>query len=76
MKNTTLAMVAILAAVAMLSAGLALPTQQAIASDGGGQGNIEVEQKNECSEGDFTGTACSNFADIDSTIDNSERGPD
>jgi hypothetical protein len=36
MKNTTLAMVAVLAAVAMLSAGLAVPMQQAIASDRGG----------------------------------------
>jgi hypothetical protein len=36
MKNITLAMVLVLAAVAMLSAGLAVPMQQAIASDRGG----------------------------------------
>ena len=52
MKNTTLAMVAILAAVAMLSAGLAVPMQQASAgserggSDGGN--NLEVNQEQDC----------------------------
>ena len=52
MKNTTLAMVAILAAVAMLSAGLAVPMQQASAgserggSDGGN--NFEFDNEQEC----------------------------
>jgi hypothetical protein len=52
MKNITLAIVAALAAVAMLSAGLAVPMQQAIAgsdSDGDGGGNsLKVNQKQEC----------------------------
>jgi hypothetical protein len=47
MKNTTLAMVAILAAVAMLSAGLAVPMQQASASSDGGN-SLEINQKNDC----------------------------
>jgi hypothetical protein len=53
MKNTTLAMVAILAAVAMLSAGLAVPMQQASAwterdgGDGGGN-NLEIDQDQDC----------------------------
>ena len=52
MKNITLAMVAILAAVTMLSAGLAVPMQQASAgserggSDGGN--NLEVNQEQDC----------------------------
>jgi len=50
MKNTTLAMVAILAAVAMLSAGLAVPMQQASAGSGGdGGGNkAEIDQEQDC----------------------------
>jgi hypothetical protein len=50
MKNTTLAMVAILAAVAMLSAGLAVPMQQASAGGGGdGGGNrAEINQEQDC----------------------------
>ena len=48
MKNTTLAMVAILAAVAMLSAGLAVPMQQASAGSDGGGNSLEINQKNEC----------------------------
>jgi len=48
--NTTLAMVAILAAVAMLSAGLAVPMQQASAGGGGdGGGNkAEIDQEQDC----------------------------
>jgi hypothetical protein len=54
MKNTTLAMVAILAAVAMLSAGLSImPVQQAsanlIGEDGDGGGNkAEIDQEQDC----------------------------
>jgi hypothetical protein len=53
MKNITLAIVAALAAVAMLSAGLAVPMQQAIAwsggSDGDGGGNsVKIDQKQKC----------------------------
>ena len=52
MKNITLAIVAALAAVAMLSAGLVVPMQQASAgddSDGDGGGNsLKVNQKQEC----------------------------
>jgi hypothetical protein len=47
MKNITLAMVAILAAVTMLSAGLAVPMQQASASSDGGN-KAEINQKNDC----------------------------
>jgi hypothetical protein len=56
--NTTLAMVAVLAVVTMLSAGLAIPMQQAIASDGGRDGGsrdsggnnfeADIDQKQEC----------------------------
>ena len=52
MKNTTLAMVAILAAVAMLSAGLAVPMQQASAwseRDGSDGGNsLEIDNEQDC----------------------------
>ena len=48
MKNTTLAMVAILAAVAMLSAGLAVPMQQASAGGDGGGNRAEINQEQEC----------------------------
>jgi hypothetical protein len=68
MKNTTLAMVAVLAAVTMLSAGLAVtPMQQASASNGGGDSDVrtgdnkvKIEQSNECEEVIF---ACGNFLD-------------
>ena len=56
MKNITLAMVAALAAVAMISAGLAVPMQQASASNGGdsevrtGDNKVKIEQSNECEE--------------------------
>jgi hypothetical protein len=52
--NTTLAMVAVLAAVTMLSAVLAVPIQEASASngrggsDGGGGNSLEINQKQEC----------------------------
>jgi hypothetical protein len=59
MKNTTLAMVAILAAVAMLSAGLAVPMQQASASSDGGN-NLEINQKNDCER-----AGCSQYLDVD-----------
>ena len=82
MNNTTLAMVAVLAAVTMLSVGLAVPTQQAIASDGGRDGNggggdgvnTVIVQENECSRGDFD-DSCQNTATVTNDIDNSERGP-
>ena len=68
MKNSTLLMVGILGAVAMLSAGLSLtPVQQASANDGGGDGDgadtsfsFEQDQSNRCSG--FAG--CSNFGEI------------
>lgn len=68
MKNSTLLMVGIVAAVAMLSAAVfAVPIQQASANDGGGDGgggntdfNFEQDQKNKCS-----GSAwCTNDATI------------
>ena len=71
MKNTTLLMIGIIGAVAMLSAGLAvLPTtmQQASANglmdeeDGGDTGfSFKQEQKNRCS-GDAT---CTNEATVE-----------
>ena len=70
MKNITLAMVAVLAAVAMISAGLAVPMQQASATivtngDGDsevktGDNKVKIEQSNECEEVIF---ACGNFID-------------
>jgi hypothetical protein len=66
MKNTTLAMVAILAAVAMLSAGLTVPMQQASAwserggSDGGN--SLEVNQDQDCER-----AGCSQTLDVDNT---------
>jgi hypothetical protein len=68
MKNkTTLLMVGILAAVAMLSAGLSLaPVQQASAffeedGDGGDTSfSFEQEQKNRCSGSAY----CSNYGEI------------
>ncbi len=78
MKNTTLAMVAALAAVAMISAGLAVPMQQASATtvtDGDsevktGDNKVKIEQSNECEEVE---DACTN--DIDGTI-NQNSGED
>jgi hypothetical protein len=57
MKNSTLLMVGIVTAVAMVSAGLSLiPVQQASANDGGGDGDgadtsfsFEQDQSNRCS---------------------------
>ena len=71
MKNTTLAMVAALAAVAMISAGLAVPMQQASATtvtDGDsevktGDNKVKIEQSNECEEVE---DACTN--DLSGTI--------
>ena len=68
MKNTTLAMVAVLAAVTMISAGLAVaPMQQASASNGGGDSevrtgdnSVKIKQSNECEEAFI---ACGNFLD-------------
>ena len=60
--NTTLAMVAILAAVAMLSAGLAVPMQQAsawITDDGN---SLEVDQDQDCER-----AGCSQTLDVDNT---------
>jgi hypothetical protein len=66
MKNTTIAMVAVLAAVVMLSAGLAVaPMQQASASNGGGDSEVKtgdnkviIKQSNECEK---VIIACANF---------------
>jgi hypothetical protein len=77
MKNITLAMVAVLAAVTMLSAVLSVaPMQQAIAwggdgdgdsrdGDGDGGNSIEVNQRNECE--DTGSNSCSNFAEVTET---------
>jgi hypothetical protein len=67
-KNSTLLMIGIVAAVAMLSAGLSLiPVQQASANDGGGDGDggdtsfsFEQDQSNKCSG--FAG--CENAGEI------------
>ena len=75
MKNTTLAMVTVLAAVAMLSAVLAVPMQQAIAEDrdgkdggdGGDENSIdsEIRQENNCGENeDLAITTCANTATV------------
>ena len=74
MKNITLAMVAVLAAVTMLSAVLSVaPMQQASAGNGDGDGDgdsrdgdgdggnsIEVNQRNECE--DTSPNSCTNDA--------------
>jgi hypothetical protein len=68
MKNITLAMVAVLAAVTMLSAVLAVPMQEANAEskdgdgkDGDGGGNsIRINQENECE--DTAPNSCTNEA--------------
>jgi uncharacterized membrane protein len=65
MKNITLAMVAVLAAVTMLSAVLTVaPMQQAIASNGGSDGgnSIKVKQSNECE--DTQPNSCQNEAEV------------
>ena len=65
MKNITLAMVAILAAVTMLSAGLAVPMQQASASSDGGN-NFEINQENDCERAGCDNTVyASNFQEIE-----------
>ena len=79
MKNTTLAMVAVLAAVAMISAGLAVASmQQASASNGGGDSEVKtgdnkviIKQSNECEEAAFS---CEN--DIDGEINQNTGGDD
>ena len=81
MKNITLAMVAALAAVAMISAGLAVPMQQASATidmNGGGDSEVrtgdnkvKIEQSNECEE--VEDDACTN--DLSGTI-NQNTGVD
>ena len=50
MKNMTFAIVPILAAVAMLSAGLAVSTQVANAENGGSEGgnSVEINQEHDC----------------------------
>jgi hypothetical protein len=73
MKNTTLAMVAVLAAVVMLSAGLTVaPMQQAIAwggdgdgdsRDGDGGNSIKIKQSNECE--DTQPNSCTNEATVE-----------
>jgi len=76
MKNTTLAMVAVLAAVTMLSAVLAVPMQQASASNGGGDSEsgdnkVKIKQSNECEE---VIIACGNFLDGEINQNSGERG--
>ena len=80
MKNTTLAMVAVLAAVTMISAGLAVaPMQQASATtvtDGDtevrtGDNRVKIEQSNECE--DVEDDSCTN--DLSGTI-NQNTGVD
>ena len=79
MKNTTLAVVAVLAA-AMLSAGLAVPMEQASAttvgaSDGGDSGynKVKIMQSNKCE--DVEDESCTN--DLTGTItQNSGEGED
>jgi predicted secreted protein len=71
MKNTTLAMVAVLAAVVMLSAVLAVPMQQANAEnrdgkdskDGDGGNSIKIKQSNECE--DTQPNSCTNEATVE-----------
>ncbi len=72
MKNTniTLAMVAILAAVTMLSAVLAVPMQEANAEkrgDGGNSGNsFKINQENDCERaGCDNSVTATNFQDIE-----------
>jgi hypothetical protein len=71
MKNMTLAMVAILAAVAMLSAVLTVaPMQQANAEkrgDGGNSGNnFKINQENDCErDGCDNSVTVTNFQDIE-----------
>ena len=77
MKNTTIAMVAVLAAVVMLSAGLAVaPMQQASASNGGGDSEVKtgdnkviIKQSNECEK---VIIACGNFLRGEITQNNGE----
>ena len=73
MKNTTLAMVAVLAVVTMLSAVLAVvPMQQASASDSeSGDNKVKIEQSNECRE---VLIACGNFLDGEINQNSGERG--
>ena len=71
MKNMTLAMVAALVAVTMLSAVLAVPMQEANAEkkdgdkkDGKDGGfSIKVNQKNDCER-----AFCSNYLELDNEI--------
>ncbi len=75
MKNITLAMVAVLAAVAMISAGLAVPMQQASASDGGdetGDNKVKIVQKNECEE---VFIACGNGLGLDVDQNSGDDSP-
>jgi hypothetical protein len=63
MKNITLAMVAALVAVTMLSAVLAVPMQQANAfltggGDSTGDNKVKIKQSNECKK---VIIACGNF---------------
>jgi hypothetical protein len=72
MKNITLAMVAVLAAVTMLSAVLAVPMQQASASDSeSGDNKVKIKQSNECRE---VLIACGNFLDGEINQNSGERG--
>ena len=81
MKNTniTLAMVAVLAAVAMLSAGLAVPMQQASAwserdgSDGGNsfESDTDIDQEQECRASD-----CEQTATVTNNQEIREMGPE
>ena len=78
--NTTLAMVAVLAAVAMLSAGLAVPMQQASAwserdgSDGGNsfESDTDIDQEQE----DCFFAECTQTAEVTNTQDIRDMGPE
>ena len=63
----TLAMVAVLAAVTMLSAVLAVPMQQASASSDG-DNSLEINQKNDCER-----AGCDNSVTLTNFQDNIEE---
>ena len=71
-------MVAVLAVVTMLSAGLAIPMQQAIASDGGRDGDsggnnfeADIDQEQDCRF-----SFCTQTVDIDNRQDIRDMGPE
>ncbi|HYZ96738.1 MAG TPA: hypothetical protein VE524_09105 [Nitrososphaeraceae archaeon] len=63
MKNMTLAMIAVLVAVTMLSAVLAVPMQEANAEKNGDDGNnLKIKQQNDCER-----AGCNNFLILSNT---------